>query len=178
MHCIIKTQTKGMGWQGSAKCLGRPACTLESLHLTGADPKISQVWNVGHLDGVVAWWTRPGCRQGLWGPPPRNLSKITLQMVHSMTVWGIINEIYLCKKIALFMWLIIYYPPSPREKGLGATTRKNCPSNGVWREFTPSPDIWNFCRTCPARPADFAYSVFLLEKPLLLLPLSLINTLE
>ena len=28
----------------------------------------------------------------------------------------------------------------------------------VRREFTPSPDIRNFRRTCPARPADFTYS--------------------
>ena len=28
----------------------------------------------------------------------------------------------------------------------------------VQREFTPSPDLWKFRRTCPARPADLTYS--------------------
>ena len=28
----------------------------------------------------------------------------------------------------------------------------------VWREFTPSPDIWNFRQTCLAKPAHLTYS--------------------
>ncbi len=34
------------------------------------------------------------------------------------------------------------------------------PLQNFRREFTPSPDIWNFRRTCPARPADLTYSGF------------------